>query len=118
MGFKGFFKRFSRSDEEILVEEVRDWAEDVVGARPIGGCPCREPIRVAGAVRRITLRPQESGGGSLEALVSDGTGELRATWTGRVQIPGLHLGKRLVLDGVIADERGRLKMVNPRFEFA
>jgi hypothetical protein len=83
----------------------------------IAGAPIRQPVRIAAAVRRITVK---AGGpfDSLEAVVSDGTGEVRVIWTGRRAIPGLSLGTRMVLEGVIGEERGGRRMVNPRFEFA
>jgi hypothetical protein len=37
---------------------------------------------------------------------------------GRRSIPGLTLGTRIVVEGVMAEKRGGLKMVNPTFEFA
>jgi hypothetical protein len=55
---------------------------------------------------------------TLEAVVSDGTGEITASWMGRSHIPGLGLGTGVVLEGVVARDRDGLKMVNPRFEFA
>ena len=73
-------------------------------------------MRVAAAVRRITVRPGEDYD-SLEALLFDGTGEVTAAWTGRRSIPGLSLGTRMILQGTIGEERGVRKMVNPRFEF-
>jgi hypothetical protein len=68
-------------------------------------------------VRRLTLRPIE-GTPSMAAVVSDGTGEVVAGWTGNDEIRGLRLGTRLVLEGMASRERdGSLRMVNPRYEF-
>ncbi|MGH2683245.1 MAG: OB-fold nucleic acid binding domain-containing protein [Actinomycetota bacterium] len=111
------FQRLSRSDEEILRDEIRQWAESVPGTIRINECPRRRPVRVCGVVRRLTLRPQ-AGSHSLEAVIYDGTGELTAVWTGRDHIPGLTIGTQLILEGVISVERGSLRMVNPAFEFA
>jgi hypothetical protein len=36
---------------------------------------------------------------------------------GRRSIPGLNLGTRLVVEGVVADQRGERRVVNPAFEF-
>jgi hypothetical protein len=36
---------------------------------------------------------------------------------GRRSIPGLNLGTRLVVEGVVADQRGKRRVVNPSFEF-
>lgn len=73
---------------------------------------------MSGAVQRITLRPRD-GSTTLEAVVTDGTGEITAAWSGRERIEGLHLGTRLVLEGVVGTSRhGGPRMVNPDFEFA
>jgi hypothetical protein len=37
---------------------------------------------------------------------------------GRRGIGGLSLGKRVVVEGVLAEQRGDVRMVNPRLEFA
>ena len=74
-------------------------------------------MKVAGVVRRITIRPVE-GFEALEAVLWDGTGEVSALWLGRRSIPGLALGSRVVIDGVLGKERERPRIVNPTFEFA
>lgn len=118
MGWLRRLRRFfTQSDEERLAHETTEWAESVPGVRRIAGCPSREPVRVAGMVSRLRLRPLD-GNSTLEAVVSDGTGELTAAWMGRTSIPGLALGTAIVLEGVVAAEREGLRMVNPRFEFA
>jgi hypothetical protein len=108
---------FTQTDEERLNSEILEWAENVPGTRRIQGCPSREPVKVAGWVSRLRLRPMD-GSTTLEAVVSDGTGEVTASWLGRSSIPGLTLGSGVVLEGVIAPQRDGLRMVNPRFEFA
>ena len=115
--FKRIAKFFTQSDEERLDDEIREWASHVPGTRRIQGCPSREPVKVAGWVSRMSLRPM-NGATTLEAVVSDGTGEVTAAWLGRSSIAGLTLGSGVVLEGVIAPERDGLRMVNPRFEFA
>lgn len=115
MGFLGrLFRRLAQTDEERLAADVLSWAETVPGTTRIAGCPSREPVRVAGVVRRLTLKPGEA----FEAVVSDGTGEVTAVWTGRSRVPGLGLGTRVTLEGVLGRDRDRVRMVNPRYEFA
>ena len=80
-------------------------------------CPNRARVKVAGVVRRITIRPVE-GFEALEAVLWDGTGEVSAVWLGRKAIRGLALGSRVVIDGVLGKDRERPKIVNPTFEFA
>ena len=107
----------AESDEERLAEELRDWAATIEGTVRIKEAPVRKRVKVAGMVRRITVRPVE-GFEALEAVIYDGTGELTAVWLGRRSIPGLLLGSRLVLQGVVGRERGASRVVNPEFEFA
>jgi RecG-like helicase len=106
----------AESDEQRLAEEIREWASTVPGSTRIAEAPLRSPAKIAGVVRRITVRPVE-GSESLEALISDGTGEIEVVWMGRRAIQGFSLGTRVVVDGVLGEWRGRRRMVNPTFEF-
>ncbi len=112
-----FFHRLAETDEQRLADEILDWASNVPDAVRIADAPVRTPVKLAGVVKRITVRPLE-GYESLEALLSDGTGEVSVVWMGRRAIPGLTLGTRVVVEGVVGQQREIRKMVNPRFEFA
>jgi hypothetical protein len=107
----------SESDEQRLAGELREWSASISGTVRISDARPRTRVRIAGVVRRITIRPVE-GFEALEAVIYDGTGEVAAVWLGRRSIPGLVLGSRLIIEGVIGKERDQLKMVNPTFEFA
>ena len=50
---------------------------------------------------------------SLEALVSDGTGEVIVVFMGRRGIGGLTLGKRVVVEGVIGEQHGAVRDDEP-----
>lgn len=115
-----FLERVTESDEHRLNDEIREWAESVPSVTPIGEAEFRQRIRVAGIVRRITVWPREGAEPEyLEALITDGTGQIGATWIGRRSIPGLSLGTRLIIEGVLRlDERGIPTVDNPKFEFA
>src|SRR4030042_28250 len=93
--FRRFLRRMAESDEERLAAEIEGGAERVPGPVRIAEVTARNRVKVAGVVKRITVRPIE-GFESLEALISDGTGEMSAVWMGRRTIPGLTLGPRLV----------------------
>ncbi len=115
--FRRFLSRMAESDEQRLAEEIRRWASQVPGTTRIAEVPTRDRVRVAGVVKRITVRPIE-GFESLEALISDGTGEMSVIWMGRRTIPGLTLGTRLIVEGVVGELRQGRRMVNPSFDFA
>lgn len=112
-----FLRRMGESDEQRYAEEIEAWAAKVPGTVPIREATPRSKVKLAGVVRRITVRPIE-GSESLEALVYDGTGEVRVVWMGRRSIKGLNLGTRLVVDGLLAEHQSELRIVNPTFEFA
>jgi RecG-like helicase len=112
-----FFRRMAESDEQRYAAEIAAWAAKVPGAVPIREATPRSKVKLAGVVRRITVRPIE-GSESLEALLDDGTGEVRVVWMGRRAIKGLNLGTRLIVDGLLAEHQSEHRMVNPTFEFA
>lgn len=109
--------RLREPDEVRLAEETQDWASAITGTVRIGDAPLRTPVRLAGVVRRLTVRPVE-GAPTLEVVIEDGTGSVEVAWTGRSSIPGLTLGTAIVVDGLISEQRGSHRVVNPRFEFA
>ena len=118
MGFiHRLLERLNESDETRLAEETRAWAETVEGSVRIADAPLRQPVRIAGVIRRITGLPME-GKEALPALNSDGTGEVTAVFMGRRGIGGLSLGRRVVVEGVLGAHHGETRMVNPRLEFA
>lgn len=114
--FDRFMNRLRQSDEDRLAEEVREWAEAIPGTVRIAGARERQRVKVAGMVRRITIRPVKGFEG-FEVVLWDGTGDLSARWLGRRTIGGLALGSRLVVEGVPGRDHGTLRMVNPTFEF-
>ncbi|MDP9329388.1 MAG: DNA-binding protein [Actinomycetota bacterium] len=111
-----FLDRLAESDEARLAAEIRGWAEKTPGTVRIGEVPLRDRARIAGVIKRITVFPMH-GQESLEALVSDGTGEVVLVFMGRRGIGGLTLGSRVVVEGVVGEQRGKKKMINPRLEF-
>ena len=115
--FRRFFDRLKESDEARLSDEIRGWAEKVPGTTRIADAPLREPVKLAGVVRRITVFPVE-GQETLEALLYDGTGDANIVFMGRRGIQGMTLGTKVIVEGVLGDKRGEVRMVNPRFEFA
>jgi len=108
--------RLTESDEERLASSVQAWAESVPETVRIAQAPSRTPVRLAVSVKRISLVPSEHHE-SLEALLTDGTGEVTGVWIGRRSIPGLQLGTRMIVKGVLDKATGTRRMVNPQYEF-
>jgi hypothetical protein len=109
--------RLTESDGTRLAAEIHDWACSVPGTVPIAEAPLRHSVKIAGVIRRITVLPV-GGHESLEALVTDGTGEAVVVFMGRRGMSGFALGTRVVVEGVLGQQRGELRMINPRLEFS
>jgi len=115
--FRRFLRRMAESDEQRYAEEIGEWAAQVPDTVRIRDAATRSRVKLAGVVRRITVRPLE-GNESLEAILYDGTGEVTVVWMGRRSIHGLNLGTRLIVEGLLAEQRAGRRMVNPSFEFS
>ena len=110
-------ERLNESDETRLAEETRAWADTVEGSVRIADAPMRQPVKIAGVIRRITVLPV-GGHESLEAIITDGTGEAVVVFMGRRGMSGFSLGTKVVVEGVLGEQRGELRMINPRLEFS
>jgi hypothetical protein len=109
--------RLTESDEARLAAETREWADTIPDSVRIAEAPLRRPVKIAGVIRRMTVFPM-AGKEALEALISDGTGEAIVVFMGRRGIGGFSLGTRVVVEGVLGDQRGVVKMMNPKLEFS
>jgi len=107
--------RLTESDESRLDVEIRSWAESIPGSVRIGDAKPREKVKIAGVIRRLTVLPMQDNE-SLEVVISDGTGEVSIQFMGRRAIRGLTLGTRVVVEGVIGEQHGRVQMMNPSLE--
>ena len=110
---KSFRNRMSKSIDDIEDERLEARLADL-GVAHIADAPTRVPVLLAGEVQEIQVVPR-AGSASLEVTFSDGSGRAAAVFTGRRRIPGLDLGRRVVIEGVGRTERGRLVLVNPAY---
>ncbi len=85
-----------------------------LGVTQLRDAPLREPCRVAGEVQGIRVVPR-AGSPSLEVTVSDGTGRAVAVFLGRRRLPGLDVGRGVVLQGVARKDGGRTLLLNPAY---
>ena len=109
-----FFHNLTASPDEIRAENLRHWADSISDAVPITGIRTRERTKVAGVIQNIRIDPRS--GGSIEATITDGRGQLVARWLGRSELAGILLGAGLVMEGVVGDHDGELIMLNPEYE--
>jgi hypothetical protein len=105
--------RWANSSEMHERELRRAFAES--GLVPIAEAPDREPVRLRGTVRTVTLRPR-GGVPALEAELGDGSGALTLIFLGRRRIAGIAPGSDLQVEGRIGVHAGERIMYNPRYE--
>lgn len=92
--------------------------DDYSQLKPINRLWYGEVVTVIGSVQSVTTRQARSGQVQVvEALVSDGTGALRATWFNQPWVAKrLHHGIQVALSGKIDQYLGRLVINNPELE--
>ena len=113
MGLRDLTKRL-KVDAKTLDAERLQKRFDSFDAIPIDELPARTRTRICGEVKRMRIAPRQ-GIPALEVVVSDGTGDAVAVFTGRRAIGGIEHGRAMMIEGVARDERGRRIMLNPAY---
>ncbi len=75
----------------------------------------RERARIAGKVYSMRVQPW-SGVATLELTVIDDTGAVLVVFFGRREIPGIFVGTRLIVEGMVGEHRSTMAMLNPVYE--
>jgi RecG-like helicase len=113
----GIFRRLTQDEGERRAASVYDWARTVPGTTPMNRAEPRSVAKLAGVVEGLRVARRD-GVATYEATLSDGTGRVTVTFLGRGQVPGLSLGRRMVVEGRLGGTKGVLQVMNPSYEFA
>jgi hypothetical protein len=113
MALRDLKKRLTATVEELDDQRLQQRFTGI-DLTPIAEAPTRVPIRVGGEVQRIRMVPR-AGSPSIEVVVSDGTGDVIAVFTGRRSIGGVDHGRGILLEGVGVPDRGRTVIFNPAY---
>ena len=105
--------RLGQSLEDIEGQRLQDRLADL-GIQPIAQAPTRTPILLAGEIQGLQVVPR-AGSPSLEVTFSDGSGRAVAVFTGRRRLGGVDCGRRILVEGVGREERGRMLVLNPAY---
>lgn len=116
----GLFRRvgdlLQETPDEDDAPKLRAWSQQVPGVAPITDCRPRAHRKVAGVVESIKLTPRDNTC-LLQVEIYDGTDRIVGVWYGRRKIPGVDLGRKLILEGTVADLEGAgLQIINPEYE--
>ena len=115
MALRKFVDRLTKPTEQVDRERLEQWCSSR-GLPALDQIVVRKPIRVGGEVRSIRIVPR-AGADALEATITDGHGVLTAVFLGRRKILGISPGRRVFLEGVVANDGGTNVMYNPLYEF-
>ncbi|MGH2830197.1 MAG: OB-fold nucleic acid binding domain-containing protein, partial [Actinomycetota bacterium] len=117
VGLSRWFRRLREDETSRRASDAGRWGLEIPGVVPISTADPRTLVKVAGVVDRLRVRPQK-GVPAIEATIDDGSGTCTAVWLGRRSIKGLTLGRRMVIEGRLAEREGDLQIMNPTYEFA
>jgi len=81
----------------------------------IAQCTDRQPVRLRGTLRTVTLRPR-GGVPALEAELFDGSGSLVLVWLGRREIAAISPGRPIEVEGRIGRQGQDRVIYNPRYQ--
>jgi hypothetical protein len=110
-----FVDRLTKPTEQVDRERLSEWCSST-GCPSLDEIAVRKPVRVGGEVRSIRIVPR-AGADALEATITDGHGMLTAVFLGRRKILGISPGRRVFLEGVVANDGSMRVMYNPLYEF-
>ena len=113
-GLRRALRRLTSSNTELANAELQRRAEEN-SCDVIGRCPDRSRVRLTGTIASLAVQPRGETKW-LEAVLSDGSGQVRLLWMGRRSIPGIEAGAVLRVEGRIADIDGSRVLYNPRYE--
>jgi hypothetical protein len=82
---------------------------------PINQARWRNRIRATGTVRALKVQVTETGS-SLGCEIGDEAGSLLLVFPGRRRIPGIELGARVLVEGMVGLWRRQLAILNPYYE--
>jgi hypothetical protein len=82
---------------------------------PIGDVRWRTRARIKGRIRSLRVQPWANVA-TLECVVVDETGGLLLVFLGRRRVAGVELGRWIVAEGMVGNQRGYLAMLNPEIE--
>ena len=118
VGFVGrAWRRLTESSHERL---LRESAADHLRRHPgeqvldIESCVPGEEVTMAGSVTSVGNLSEENP--ALEIELSDTTGRIFVVWLGRRRIPGIDVGRRMVIHGRLNCVSEHPTVFNPRYE--
>ena len=106
-------KRLSLSREDIDANDEKQSREER-GRLAVADVQDRQKAALFGTIQSVTYYP-ENIRPLIDATLFDGTGTIVLRWPGRSDIPGMHAGVHLEVEGTIGVSNGVKVMTNPLY---
>lgn len=106
-------QKLGQTIDDIEEERLQGRSSDL-GVTRIADAPTRQVVVLGGEVQGLQVVPR-AGSPSLEVTIGDGSGRAVAVFTGRRRLSGVDCGRRILIEGVGREERGRILVVNPSY---
>lgn len=114
----GYFKRLSRRlTEDPDVSDAEQMADRSVatGAMPAVQCCRGTEVTLLGRLRCVNACSKSSSA-SVEAELFDGTDSVTLVWIGQRRIPGIEVGRTVMVKGRMGERDGTKVIYNPYYE--
>jgi hypothetical protein len=108
-------KRRKADEANIWPNHEQTVGDPTAGCIAIGSAPLRTPVRLSGRIRSVRVQPQ-TGIHTVTAKITDDRNELVVVFLGRRRIPGIDVGRSIVVEGVISVQGEERRMLNPRYQ--
>jgi amino acid transporter len=82
---------------------------------PIAAARFRQRVDLVGRVKVMEVQPV-SGVAALEVTLADEGGQIQVVFLGRRTLAGLDVGSTIRVHGMVGQHRGRLALLNPKYE--
>ncbi|NOZ04750.1 MAG: ATP-dependent DNA helicase RecG [Chloroflexi bacterium] len=120
----GISETYARRLARLGIKTVRDLLfhfphryDDYSALKQISALMYGEEVTISGAVQRITNRQNRRGIIITTGIISDGTGQIQATWFNQPYLlKSLAPGRKIVLSGKVDEYLGRLTFQSPTWE--
>jgi hypothetical protein len=105
---------------DMALSAIAEWDDSepdpaAPATAPINQARWRNRIRATGTVRALKVQETETGS-SLGCEIGDEAGSLLLVFPGRRRIPGIELGARVLVEGMVGLWRRQLAILNPYYE--
>jgi hypothetical protein len=114
------FRRIDIGASDMASSAIRDSGrgepnDPAPATAPINQARWRNRIRATGTVQALRVQETETGS-SLGCEIGDEAGSLLLVFPGRRRIPGIELGARVLVEGMVGLWRRQLAILNPYYE--